>query len=326
MRQILLVVGGKVMQKFIARRLLSVVPVVFVVSVVIFTLLKMVPGSPAAAMLGDLATADDIAALEAKMGLDRPLVEQYFIWIGNMLHGDFGMSVVGNETVASVVFSHVKPTISLTLYALVIATVIAIPMGMLAARKKGTGADHAATVVSLAGISLPSFLFGLFLMLIFAVKLRLFPVSGYVEMSRGLWPHIRSLTLPAIALGFMNAALMMRMTRSTLLEVLGSDYIRMAKAKGVRNVALVAKHALKNSLVTIITMIGQSAVQMLAGAAVVESLFAIPGLGQLMVNSIGRRDYYVIQTIVLLIALFNVLINIVVDLLYGVADPRVRAA
>ena len=313
------------MQKFIVRRLLSVIPVLFVVSVVIFTLLKMVPGSPAATLLGDLATADDIAKLEEKMGLNRPLVEQYFIWIGNMSPGDLGISTAGGEPVASVVFSHVKPTISLALYALIIASVIAIPMGMLAAKNKGTGIDHGVTVLSLAGISLPSFLFGLFLMLIFAVKLHFFPVSGYVEISRGLWPHIKSLTLPAVALGFMNAALMMRMTRSAMLEVLGSDYIRMAKAKGVRNFVITTKHALRNSLVTIITMIGQSAVQMLAGAAVIESLFAIPGLGQLMVNSIGRRDYYVIQAIVLLIALFNVLINMLVDLLYGVADPRVRA-
>lgn len=313
------------MHKFIAKRLLSVIPVLFVVSVVIFTLLKMVPGSPAAAMLGDLATAQDIAALEAKMGLDRPLIEQYFVWIGNMFQGDFGTSVVGNKAVLEVLLSHVKPTVSLAAYALLISSVIAIPMGMLAARKKGTGIDHGVTVLSLAGISLPSFLFGLFLMLLFAVKLQFFPVSGYVEISRGLIPHLKSLTLPAVALGFMNAALMMRMTRSAMLEVLGSDYIKMAKAKGVRNVVIVAKHALRNSLVTIITMIGQSAVQMLAGAAVIESLFSIPGLGQLMVNSIGRRDYYVIQAIVLLIALFNVLINIVVDLLYGVADPRVRA-
>lgn len=313
------------MHKFIAKRLLSVIPVLFVVSVVIFTLLKMVPGSPAAAMLGDLATAEDIAALEARMGLDRPLLEQYFVWIGNMLHGDFGNSVVGNQAVLEVLLSHVKPTVSLALYALIISSVIAIPMGMLAARKKGTGIDHGVTILSLAGISLPSFLFGLFLMLIFAVQLKFFPVSGYVEISRGLIPHLKSLTLPAIALGFMNAALMMRMTRSAMLEVLGSDYIKMAKAKGVRTVVIVAKHALRNSLITIITMIGQSAVQMLAGAAVIESLFSIPGLGQLMVNSIGRRDYYMIQAIVLLIALFNVLINIVVDLLYGVADPRVRA-
>ena len=313
------------MQRFIMRRLLSAIPVLLVVSIAIFTLLKMVPGSPAAAMLGDLATEEDIAKLEERMGLTRPVVEQYFIWIRNMLRGDFGISTARGEPVASMVMNHVKPTISLSMYALAIASMVAIPMGMLAAKNKGTSVDHGVTVVSLAGISLPSFLFGLFLMLVFSVKLRLFPVAGYMDLDRGLWPHIRSLTLPAVSLGFMNAALMMRMTRSVMLDVLGSDYIRMAKAKGVRTVAIIAKHALRNSLVTILTMIGQSAVQMLAGAAVIESLFAIPGLGQLMVNSIGRRDYYVILAIVLLIALFNVLINMLVDMLYGVVDPRVRA-
>lgn len=312
------------MHKFILKRILSTIPVLLVVSVVIFTLLKMVPGSPAAALLGDMATTEDIAALETRMGLDRPWMEQYFVWIGNTLHGDFGVSVLGSEDVSDIIFSHIKPTLSLTVYALIISSIIAIPLGMLAAKKKSTVIDHGVTVISLAGISLPSFLLGLFLMLILGVKFRLFPVSGYTEMSQGLIPHLKSITMPAIALGFMHAALMMRMTRSAMLDVLGSDYIKMAKAKGVKNVFIIASHALKNTMVTIITMIGQSAVQMLAGAAVIESLFAVPGLGQLMVNSIGRRDYYVIQAIVLLIALINVTISLVVDLLYGVVDPRVR--
>lgn len=312
------------MGRFIVKRIFSVIPVLFIVSVVIFSLVHLVPGDPAAAMLGDLATEADIAALRARMGLDRPLVEQYFVWIGNVLHGDFGVSVANNEMVASMIISHVKPTISLAVYALLIAAAIAVPMGMIAARKKGSAADHAVTVISLAGISLPSFLLGLFLMLLFAVKLRIFPASGYKDMSEGLIPHLKSLTLPAIALGFMNAALMMRMTRASMLEVLGSDYIRMAKAKGVKNFSIIAKHAFKNTLVTLITVFGQSIIQALSGAAVVESLFAIPGLGQLMVNSIGRRDYYVIQSIVLLIAVFNVLINMVIDILYGCVDPRVR--
>lgn len=311
-------------KKFIIKRVLSVIPVLFVVSVVIFSLVHLVPGDPAAAMLGDLATEEDIAALRARMGLDRPLVEQYVVWIGNILKGDFGMSVANNETVASMIGSHIKPTISLAVYALVIAACIAIPMGMVAARKKGAAVDHAVTVVSLAGISLPSFLLGLFLMLVFSVRLRMFPVSGYVDISEGLIPHLKSITLPAIALGFMNAALMMRMTRATMLEVLNSDYIKMAKAKGVKGFFLVAKHAFKNTLVTLITVFGQSIVQALSGAAVVESLFAIPGLGQLMVNSIGRRDYYVIQTIVLMIAVINVVINMLIDILYGLVDPRVR--
>lgn len=314
------------MKRFIAKRIISVIPVLIIVSIVIFSLIHLVPGDPATAMLGDLATEEDIAALRIRMGLDKPLIEQYFIWIGNIFHGDFGMSVVNNETVGSLIISHIRPTISLAIYALVIAAVIAIPLGMIASRKKGSAIDHVVSVISLAGISLPSFLLGLFLMLLFSVKFRIFPVSGYKEISEGFLEHIRSLTLPAIALGFMNAALMMRMTRASMLEVLGSDYIKMAKAKGVKEFSLLAKHAFKNTLVTLITIFGQSTVQALSGAAVVESLFAVPGLGQLMVNSIGRRDYYVIQAIVLLIAVINVVINMFIDILYGFVDPRVRVS
>ena len=314
------------MKRFIAKRIISVIPVLIIVSIVIFSLIHLVPGDPATAMLGDLATEEDIAALRIRMGLDKPLIEQYFIWIGNIFHGDFGMSVVNNETVGSLIISHIRPTISLAIYALVIAAVIAIPLGMIASRKKGSAIDHVVSVISLAGISLPSFLLGLFLILLFSVKFRIFPVSGYKEISEGFLEHIRSLTLPAIALGFMNAALMMRMTRASMLEVLGSDYIKMAKAKGVKEFSLLAKHAFKNTLVTLITIFGQSIVQALSGAAVVESLFAVPGLGQLMVNSIGRRDYYVIQAIVLLIAVINVVINMIIDILYGFVDPRVRVS
>ena len=314
------------MKRFIAKRIISVIPVLIIVSIVIFSLIHLVPGDPATAMLGDLATEEDIAALRIRMGLDKPLIEQYFIWIGNIFHGDFGMSVVNNETVGSLIISHIRPTISLAIYALVIAAVIAIPLGMIASRKKGSAIDHVVSVISLAGISLPSFLLRLFLMLLFSVKFRIFPVSGYKEISEGFLEHIRSLTLPAIALGFMNAALMMRMTRASMLEVLGSDYIKMAKAKGVKEFSLLTKHAFKNTLVTLITIFGQSIVQALSGAAVVESLFAVPGLGQLMVNSIGRRDYYVIQAIVLLIAVINVVINMIIDILYGFVDPRVRVS
>ena len=314
------------MGRFLVKRILSVIPVLFVVSVVVFLLVHLVPGDPAAAMLGDMATEADIAALRERMGLNRPLLEQYVVWVGNVLHGDFVESVSGNETVLSMILSHLQPTVFLSLYSLIIAAVIAIPLGMIAARKKGAMVDHSVTVISLAGISLPSFLLGLFLMLLFAVRLKWFPVSGYVPPSQGMASHLRSLCLPAITLGFMNAALMMRMTRASMLEVLGSDYMKMAKAKGVKEFFLIAKHAFKNTLVTVITVIGQSIVQALAGAAVVESLFAIPGLGQLMVNSIGRRDYYVIQSIVLLIAVFNVLVTMLIDIVYGLVDPRVRVS
>lgn len=314
------------MKRFIIKRILSVIPVLIIVSIVIFSLVHLVPGDPAASMLGDMASAEDIAALHKRLGLDEPLVKQYFVWIANIFHGDLGDSVANHQTVASMIVSHLMPTVHLTIYAMLIAAAIAIPLGMLAASRKGSAADHTVTGLSLLGISLPSFLLGLFLILVFAVHFRLFPVSGYTEVKDGFWKHVKSLTLPAIALGFMNAALMMRMTRASMLEVLNSDYIRMAKAKGVRGFFIITKHAFKNTLVTIITVFSQSLVQSLSGAAVIESLFAIPGLGQLMVNSVGRRDYYVIQAIVLLIAVFNVAINMIADILYGIVDPRVRVS
>ncbi len=314
------------MKRFIIKRILSVIPVLIIVSIVIFSLVHLVPGDPAASMLGDMASAEDIAALHKRLGLDEPLVKQYFVWIANIFHGDLGDSVANHQTVASMIVSHLMPTVHLTIYAMLIAAAIAIPLGMLAASRKGSAADHTVTGLSLLGISLPSFLLGLFLILVFAVHFRLFPVSGYTEVKDGFWKHVKSLTLPAVALGFMNAALMMRMTRASMLEVLNSDYIRMAKAKGVRGFFIITKHAFKNTLVTIITVFSQSLVQSLSGAAVIESLFAIPGLGQLMVNSVGRRDYYVIQAIVLLIAVFNVAINMIADILYGIVDPRVRVS
>ncbi len=312
------------MKRFIVKRMLSVIPVLFIVSIVVFMLVHLVPGDPAAAMLGDMASEEDIAALHARLGLDRPLPVQYGIWLKNVLTGYFGESVANHQPVTGMLLSHLEPTIHLTLLALLIAVMVAIPLGMIGATNKGTAADHSVTVISLLGISLPGFLLGLFLILIFAVKLKLLPSSGYAGMNAGFLAHLKSILLPAIALGFMNAALMMRMTRASMLEVLNSDYIRMARAKGVSGFSVITRHAFKNTLVTVITVISQALIQSLSGAAVIESLFAIPGLGQLMVNSIGRRDYYVIQAIVLLIAVFNVLINMFADLLYGVVDPRVR--
>ncbi len=314
------------MRKYLVNRILSILPVLFVVSVVIFGVINLTPGDPAAAILGENATTEDIAALRERMGLNKPIVVQYLAWLGNIAKGNLGTSVVNSRPVAEMVGSHIGPTISLSIYAMLISVALALPLGMLAARKRGTAADQTVSTVALFGISLPSFLLGLFLMLLFAVKLRWFPVSGYKPLSAGLGQHIRFLTMPAFALGFIYSALMMRMTRASMLEVLGSDYIKMAKAKGVRELFIIGKHALRNALVAIITVIGQSFIGALSGATVVESLFGIPGLGQLIVNSIGRRDYQVIVAIVLFIALVNVVISLVVDLLYGVVDPRVRIA
>jgi peptide/nickel transport system permease protein len=312
------------MKTYIARRLLSVLPVLLIVSIVIFSLTYFIPGDPAALLLGDNATAEDIAALRARMGLDIPPVPRYFNWIINMCRGDFGISVSQNTPVARMISSHLGPTLSLSLYSMLIACLAALPLGMLAARKKGTLADQGVSVLALLGISLPSFLLGLFLVVTFAVKLRWFPVAGYKPPSEGFGVHLRSITLPAVALGFMYAALLMRMTRASLLETLSSDYVRMAKAKGVGEFFLVGKHALRNALVPILTTVGQSFIGALSGATVVESMFGVPGIGALVVSSIGKRDFQVVQGVVLLIALINVVISLMVDLLYGLVDPRVR--
>lgn len=313
------------MKKYIAKRLLSVLPILFIVSLVVFALVHLAPGSPATAMLGSEASMEDIAALEEQMGLNDPLYIQYFRWIGGILQGDLGTSTTG-DTVANMIREHFLPTINVALFAMLISLAIALPLGMLAARKRGSLADGFVSVFALAGVSVPSFLLGLGLMMLFSVQLRWLPVSGYTPWSGGAAAHLRSIAMPAVALGFMYTALMMRMTRSSMLEVLNSDYIRMAKAKGVSEAALVGKHAFRNALVNIVTVIGQSFIGALSGAAVVETVFGVPGLGQLIVNSIGRRDYEVIQAVVLLVALINVLINLLTDLLYGLIDPRIRVS
>lgn len=312
------------MANYIVRRIASILPVLLVVSLVIFAIVHLTPGDPASAMLGDQATQEDLEALREKMGINDPLAVQYARWLGNVLKGNFGNSVANNLAVSDMLRKSIRPTISLTLYAMSISVLLALPLGMLAAKRKNTLADHAISSVSLLGISMPSFLLGLLLMMLFAVRLRWLPVSGFKDLSAGLGPHLRSLTLPAIALGFMHATFMTRMTRAAMLDVLKSDYIRMARAKGVREAWITSRHALRNALISIITVTGQSLIGMLSGAAVVESLFGVPGIGQLMVNSIGRRDYNVIQAIVLLIAGLNVSINLAVDLVYGLIDPRVR--
>ncbi|MDY3919481.1 MAG: ABC transporter permease [Candidatus Limivivens sp.] len=312
------------MKTYIIKRILSVIPVLLVVSVIVFSLTHLTPGSPAASILGEDATQEEIEALEEEMGLNDPLIVQYVRWVGGILHGDLGTSVVGSKPVTEMIASHFTPTISLTIFSTLIAVLIALPLGMLAARKRGTAIDAAVNGFTLAGISIPGFLIGLLLMLLICVKFKLLPVSGYKPLKMGFGKHIKCLILPSIALGFTHAALMMRMTKASMLEVLNSDYIRMAKAKGVKEFFLVTKHAFKNTLVAVITVIGQSVIGILSGAAVIETLFGIPGMGALMVNSIGRRDYEVIQGVVLVIALINVGISLIMDLIYGLIDPRIR--
>lgn len=312
------------MKRYFVKRILTMIPVLFIVSIIIFSFVHLTPGNPAALMMGDDASPEDIARLTEEMGLNDPLPLQYINWIKNVFQGDLGNSVVGNEPVTSMIASHFMPTLSLCVISILVSVLIAIPLGMLGAKKRGTAVEAAVNGISLAGISVPGFLVGLLLMLLFCVKLRIFPVSGYVDISKGFWKHIRCLILPGIALGFMQSALLMRMTKASMLEVLNSDYVRMAKAKGVKEFYLVTKHAFRNTMVSVITVIGQSVIAILSGSAVIETLFGIPGIGSLIVNSIGRRDYEVIQGVVLLIAVINVAVSLIVDLIYGLIDPRIR--
>lgn len=313
------------MKKYLLKRIMTLVPVLFIVSIVIFTLIHLTPGDPARIMLGAEASAADVEALRDTMGLNDPLPIQYLNWLGDIFHGDFGDSIFMNQPMSEILLEHMAPTFTLTIYALIFSLILAIPLGILAAKKRGTFIDGAIEGLSMCGISIPSFLLGLFLILIFTVKLGWLPVAGYKPISEYGFPtNMRYMILPAIALGFMQAGLIIRMTRSSVLEVLNCDYIKMAKAKGVKERALILKHALKNAMLPILTTVGQTLMGLLSGASIVETVFNIPGLGQLIINSVTRRDYEVIQAVVLLVSLINVAVCFLIDILYGVVDPRVR--
>ncbi len=313
------------MRKYILKRLLSMIPAVFVVSVVIFLIIHLTPGDPAAVMLGDQADPEAIAALREALGLNDPLPVQYLRWLGGVLQGDLGQSLYSDESMVSMLLSHLGPTLSLTVFALAISLIVAVPLGILAARKRGALADNAISVFSMIGISMPSFLLGLLLMLVFAVTLRWLPAAGYKTLAEdGMAEHLRYLVMPAIALGFMEAGLILRMTRSSMLEVLGSDYIRMAKAKGEKSLAITCKHAFKNALIPIVTTVGQTFMGLLSGATVVESIFNIPGIGKMTITAVQQRDYEVVQAVVLFVSMINIVVCLVVDLIYAAIDPRVR--
>lgn len=313
------------MHKYIFKRLLALIPVLFIVSVVIFMLIHLVPGDPAAMMLGDKATPEQIANLRHTLGLDQPLLTQYFNWIADIFRGDLGTSFFMKGTMTEIIGSHMVPTVQQTLVAVAFAALVGVPLGMIAAVKRGRAADQIISTFSIIGVSLPSFLMGLGLILVFSVKLGWLPSSGYKSIAGFGWgTHICYMLLPGIALGFIEMGLIIRMTRSSMLEIMGSDYIRMAKAKGVSRFKIFAKHALKNALVGIVTVVGLSFISCLGGAAVTETIFNIPGIGKLTLNAVMRRDYEVVQAVVLVVSLLNVLCTLVLDLLYGLIDPRVR--
>lgn len=301
-------------------------PVLIIVAVVVFSVIHLTPGDPASVMLGSEATPQQIAALRIQMGLDDPLWKQFVTWFSSALVGNFGQSFFLHQPVGQAIVEHLEPTLTLALFAEILAIAIAIPAGILAARKAGSWIDTTVSGIALLGISLPSFLVGLLLVLLFSVQLRILPVGGYTSPSQNFGQFLSQIILPGVSLAFIQASLITRMVRSSMLDVLGENYIVTALSKGLTNRVITFKHALRNAAIPVITVIGHSVGTLIAGAIVVETVFNIPGIGQLIFNSIMRRDYNVIQAVVLLTAFLYVVINLLVDLSYGVLDPRVRSA
>jgi peptide/nickel transport system permease protein len=309
---------------YAVRRILATIPVMLVVALFVFSLLYIAPGDPAAIIAGDQATPADIERIRESLGLDRPYLVRFGEWLWHILHGDLGTSIFTNLSVSHMIAQRIEPTLSLMVLTIVFSIVIAIPLGVLAAWKHGTWIDRAVMVVSVLGFSVPVFVFGYLLAYVFALQLDWLPVQGFTSISDGFWPFLQGLILPTVALGLIYVALLARITRATMLDVLSQDYVRTAKAKGVGQRAVLFVHALKNAAVPIVTVIGNGVALLIGGAVVTESVFAIPGLGRLTVDAILRRDYPIIQGVVLLFSVTYVLVNLVVDLLYTVFDPRIR--
>ncbi len=312
------------MWAYVIRRVLATIPVMAFVALFVFSLLYLAPGDPAAVIAGDQATPDDVERIRASLGLDRPYLVRFSEWVFRILQGDLGVSIFTNLPVARMIEQRIEPTLSLMVVTLILAVSIAIPMGVVAAWKQGTWIDRAVMGFAVLGFSIPVFVVGYLLAYVFALELDWLPVQGYTPFREGLFPWLENLILPAIALGGVYIALIARITRATMLEVLQQDYIRTARAKGAGQRTVLFVHALKNAAVPIVTVIGIGIALLIGGAVVTESVFAIPGLGRLTVDAILRRDYPVIQGVVLLFSFVYVLVNLGIDLLYTVFDPRIR--
>ncbi len=309
---------------YLARRVLSTIPVMAIVALFVFSLLYIAPGDPAAIIAGDQATPADVERIRAGLGLDRPFLIRFGEWVWHVLSGDLGVSIFTNLPVTRMIQQRLEPTVSLMVLTLILSIVVAVPMGVVAAWNQGTWIDRLIMVLAVFGFSVPVFVVGYILAYVFALQLDWFPVQGYTPLARGFGPWLGNLVLPSVALGGVYIALIARITRATMLEVLSQDYIRTAKAKGVGSRTVLFLHALKNAAVPIVTVIGIGVALLIGGAVVTESVFAIPGLGRLVVDAILRRDYPVIQGVVLLFSFVYVLVNLGVDLLYTVFDPRIR--
>jgi peptide/nickel transport system permease protein len=308
---------------FIGGRLLGTVPVIVILSIGVFLMLHLTPGDPVQIMLGQDADPQAVAALRAELGLDQSLPIQYVRWAGNALHGDLGRSIRTNQPVTDAIVSRLPVTLELSLVALLISLVIGLPAGMLAAIRRNTSLDLASTGVALVGVSLPSFFLGILLILVFALWLRWVPPSGYTPLIQDPAMNLKQMLMPAIALGAALAGIVARLMRSSLLEVLGADYMRTARAKGLSEPASVIRHGVQNALLPVVTVVGLQVGALLGGAILIETIFALPGIGRLAVDSIFARDFPIVQGVVLFLALVRVLSNLIADLLYGRLDPRI---
>jgi peptide/nickel transport system permease protein len=312
------------MTRYLLSRLAGMVVVMAIVAVLVFVLTRAAPGDPIAVLLGDQATAQDIARVQKVYGLDKPLPVQFVLWLKELAHGNLGESIFLQRPVTQALWERAEPTTLLSLLSIAIATLIGVPCGIVSAVYRGKWVDQVFTGFAMLGASVPSFWLGLVLMQIFAVSLGWFPVSGYGEPGASLAARIWCLVLPATVLGLLNSALIIRFTRASMLDVLGEDYVRTARAKGLGEDVVVLKHALRNALVPIVTVIGLTVALLIGGAVVTETVFGLPGVGNLVVSAVIRRDYPVIQGALLAVAMIYVVINFLIDLLYTVLDPRVK--
>ncbi|TBW41315.1 ABC transporter permease [Siculibacillus lacustris] len=312
------------MTRVVVRRLLEMALVMAIVVTIVFVIVRIAPGDPAAMMLGPDATAKDVADLRARLGLDQSLPAQYGRYVWGLLHGDLGQSIFLARPVTQALWERAEPTFFLTLFSILIACGIALPVGILSAYRHGSVFDQITSTVAMFAASIPSFWLGLVLMQLFAVKLGWFQPSGYGGPGASLGERLNHLVLPACALGIVSSALIARFTRASMLDVLGDDYVRTARAKGMSEIRVVLLHAFKNALIPILTVIGLTAALLISGAIVTETVFGLPGVGSLVVSAVLRRDYPVIQGTLLVVAGLYVLINFIIDMLYLVVDPRVR--
>ena len=309
---------------YILRRLAATVPVMLIVAVFVFLMLRLTPGDPAAIIAGDNANADQIALIRNRLGLDEPIVTQFFIWLLNILRGDFGESFFFKKQVAELIRERIEPTLALAVCTILLAVAVAVPLGVVAAARRGTWIDRAVMGFAVLGFSVPVFVIGYALIYLFAIELGWLPVQGYQRLAEGFWGFLERLILPSMTLAVIYVALIARITRTSVLEVLGADHVRTARAKGLGAGAVLLRHVLRNAAVPIVTVIGLGVALLIGGVVVTESVYGIPGLGRLTVDAVLARDYPTVQAIILLFSVTYVLINLLVDLTYTFLDPRIR--